>query len=95
MCKYCEGNKWLYEGDVILGVLNDGNLEIHTDSGTSYVNIKYCPKCGKDLSVEYGSITDEEIDSYGKFSEHEKKIIKEQYARYKKGTFPNPICALY
>ena len=52
MCSYCEGDKWLYEGDVIIGVLNNGKLEIHTDSGTSYVDIKSCPKCGRNLTSE-------------------------------------------
>lgn len=50
--------------------------------------------CGENLN-DYGAITDEEIDEYGSFSEHEKEIIKEQYAKHKKGTFPNPRCALY
>lgn len=45
--------------------------------------------------VEMGSITDKELDSYAKFSDYEKKIIKEMYAKHPKGTFPNPRCALY
>lgn len=45
--------------------------------------------------IENGSITDEEIDAFGKFSDYEKEIIKEQYSKYPKGTFPNPICALH
>lgn len=44
--------------------------------------------------LEMGSITDEEIDSWGKFSEYEKRIIKKQYASHQKGFFPNPFCAL-
>ena len=42
-----------------------------------------------------GDITDEEIDAFGRFSDYEKKIIKEMYSKYQKGTFPNPRCALY
>ena len=45
--------------------------------------------------VELGSITDKEIDAFGKFSDYEKNIIKEQYSKYPKGFFPNPICALH
>lgn len=45
--------------------------------------------------IEYGSITDEEIDKFGKFDDYQKKIIKEMYAKYPKGFFPNPMCALY
>lgn len=45
--------------------------------------------------IEYGYITDEEIDLYGKFSEHEKEIIKSMYSKHTKGFFKNPICALY
>lgn len=47
------------------------------------------------IENEYGSITDEEIDAFGKFSDYQKKIIKEEYAKHEKGTFPNPMCALY
>lgn len=43
---------------------------------------------------EMGSITDKEIDAFGKFSDYEKGIIKEQYSKHPKGFFPNPICAL-
>ena len=42
-----------------------------------------------------GSITDEELDDYGSFTEYEKIMIKEAYANNPKGTFPNPRCALY
>ncbi len=45
--------------------------------------------------IENGNTTDEEIDAFGKFSDYEKGIIKEQYSKYPKGTFPNPICALH
>lgn len=45
--------------------------------------------------IEKGSITDEEIDAFGKFTDEQKKIIKEKYSKYPKGFFPNPICALY
>lgn len=45
--------------------------------------------------VEMGSITDEEINSYGNFTSKEKEIIKEQYASHKQGFYPNPRCALY
>lgn len=44
--------------------------------------------------VEMGCITDEEINAFGEFSDYEKNIIKEQYSKYPKGFFPNPICAL-
>ena len=44
--------------------------------------------------LEMGSITDEEIDIWGKFSDYEKQIIKKQYASHQKGFFPNPHCAL-
>lgn len=44
--------------------------------------------------VKFGSITDEEINRWAKFSDHEKSIIKEQYAKYPDGFFPNPWCAL-
>lgn len=44
---------------------------------------------------EMGNITDKEIDAFGKFTDEQKKIIKEQYSKYPKGFFPNPICALY
>ncbi len=44
---------------------------------------------------EMGSITYEEIDAFGKFTDEQKKIIKEQYSKYPKGFFPNPMCALY
>ncbi|MGN2371913.1 ASCH/PUA domain-containing protein [Clostridium cagae] len=44
---------------------------------------------------EMGNITDEEIEAFGKFSDYEKVIIKEQYSKYPKGFFPNPMCALY
>jgi hypothetical protein len=44
---------------------------------------------------EMGSITDKEIEAFGKFSDYEKRIIKEQYSKYPEGTFPNPICALH
>ena len=44
--------------------------------------------------LEMGTITDEEMESYGIFSEHEKKIIRRQYASHQKGFFPNPYCAL-
>lgn len=45
--------------------------------------------------IEMGSITDEEIDAFGKFSDYQKGIIKEQYSLHNKGFFPNPMCALY
>jgi hypothetical protein len=45
--------------------------------------------------IEMGHITDAEIDSFGKFSDREKSIIKKEYASHKKGFFPNPICALH
>ncbi|MDU7365400.1 DUF3850 domain-containing protein [Clostridium sp.] len=45
--------------------------------------------------IEYGHITDKEIDEFGKFSEYEKSKIKEMYSKYPKGTFKNPMCALY
>lgn len=45
--------------------------------------------------IEYGSITDEEIDTFGKFTNGQKEIIKTMYARHPKGFFPNPMCALY
>lgn len=48
----------------------------------------------KELKIK-GSITDEEIDDYGRFTNDEKKIIREQYSKHKKGKFPNPRCALY
>lgn len=44
--------------------------------------------------LEMGSITDEEIDKWGKFSKVEKRIIKKAYASHQKGFFPNPHCAL-
>lgn len=45
--------------------------------------------------TEYGGITDEEIDAFGKFTVEQKEFIKKQYVKYPKGTFPNPMCALY
>lgn len=42
-----------------------------------------------------GSITDEELDAYRKFSDYEKDIIKKAYTSHPKGTFQNPGCALY
>lgn len=45
--------------------------------------------------IEKGNITDEEIDTFGKFTNEQKKIIKKEYAKYPKGFFPNPMCALY
>lgn len=45
--------------------------------------------------IELGSISDEEIDAFGKFTDNQKKIIKEEYSKYPKGFFPNPVCALY
>jgi len=45
--------------------------------------------------LEYGSITDEELDAFGIFTEDQKLFIKEQYSKYPKDTFPNPMCALY
>ena len=45
--------------------------------------------------VEYGSITDKEIDAFGKFTQEEKEIIKENYSKYPDGFFSNPRCALY
>lgn len=45
--------------------------------------------------IEMGHITDEEIDAFGKFSDYEKRIIKEQYSKHPEGIFPNPMCALY
>jgi hypothetical protein len=66
-------------------ILEGGNFGLHKD---------YCI-LGLGKYVEKGSITDEEIDTYGKFSDYEKKIIKEQYSKCPKGTFPNPRCALY
>lgn len=44
---------------------------------------------------EQGHITDEELDVYGKFTDREKQIIKEQYSQHDKGFFTNPRCALY
>lgn len=45
--------------------------------------------------IEYGSITDEEIAAFGKFTNGQKEIIKAMYSRHPKGFFPNPMCALY
>lgn len=45
--------------------------------------------------IEMGYITDKEISAFGKFSDYEKNIIKEQYSKHPKGFFPNPICALH
>lgn len=45
--------------------------------------------------IEYGYITDEEIDAYGDFTEEERRIIKDMYSKHSKGFFKNPICALY
>lgn len=45
--------------------------------------------------IELGSITDEELDTFSKFSDYEKNIIKEEYSKHPKGFFPNPRCALY
>lgn len=44
--------------------------------------------------LEMGSISDDEIDEWGKFSKVEKRIIKKAYASHQKGFFPNPFCAL-
>lgn len=43
----------------------------------------------------FGSITDEEIDAFGKFTKAEKKIIKKAYSEHPRGFFSNPRCALY
>lgn len=45
--------------------------------------------------IEKGTITDEEINAFGKFTNEQKEIIKKEYAKYPKGFFPNPMCALY
>jgi len=69
---------------------------IKLKDGTKFMNYKQSLE--KEItwkSIEMGYITDEELDAYARFSEHEKKIIKEMYAKNPKGTFPNPICALY
>lgn len=42
-----------------------------------------------------GSITDEEIDCWGVFSENEKEEIKNQYSLYPQYFFDNPYCALH
>ena len=98
MCDFCKKEKkfswgaWSevrIEGKELI-VYSPEDDDIHVDK----FPIKYCPMCGENLN-DYGAITDEEIDEYGSFSEHEKEIIKEQYAKHKKGTFPNPRCALY
>lgn len=47
------------------------------------------------IVIKMGHITDEEIDSYGQFSDREKSIIKEAYARHEEEFFPNPWCALH
>jgi hypothetical protein len=45
-------------------------------------------------STPMGSITDVEIDHWGKFSDREKEIIKKAYTEHEEGFFPNPFCAL-
>jgi len=45
--------------------------------------------------IEYGHITYSEIDAFGSFSDEQRDTIKKKYAENPKGTFPNPMCALY
>lgn len=56
-------------------------------------NIAEDEVCAQVFEVE--NITDAEIENWGITSEYEKKIVKEQYAKYPKGFFKNPICALH
>ncbi|MCB2347332.1 hypothetical protein, partial [Clostridium estertheticum] len=51
--------------------------------------------CEVEEITEQEQISDEEIDNYSKFSDREKQIIKEEYAKHPKGFYPNPRCALY
>lgn len=44
--------------------------------------------------LEMGRISDEEIDAYGKFTDSEKRIIRNQYASHQEGYFKNPLHAL-
>lgn len=68
-------------------IIEEGSKKLKLDPKTilETINLK---------EIEYGSITDEELDSYAKFSDYEKEIIKKAYSMYPKGFFPNPYCAL-
>lgn len=100
MCEYClddnDKRKFLDRNkDLWIWKENNRRELLVMDGNSEEIEIKFCPMCGRNLNIEYGFITDEELDSYAKFTEHEKKIIKEMYATHKRGTFPNPRCALY
>ena len=50
MCDYCEGEKWTYESSELnIGVCGYGKLAIYTMGGDGYIDIKYCPHCGRSL----------------------------------------------
>lgn len=85
----------IYENGELKLILNDRENALLITKILEADNKKEIYKEVGNLNIEYGSITDEEIDQFGEFSDYEKKIIKNQYSRNKKGTFPNPRCALY
>lgn len=47
------------------------------------------------MNYEAGYISNAELNSYAKFTDNQKKTIKSMYAKYPKGFFKNPRCALY
>ncbi|MGL6184819.1 MAG: hypothetical protein ACRC1T_05510 [Clostridium chrysemydis] len=53
MCKYCEGDKWIYEDNSLSIGVSKGKdlLEVHTDTDDYYeiIKVNYCPMCGKKL----------------------------------------------
>lgn len=104
MCDCCSGKEIKIENSISHTMqIENGIMTISGETPVGEYNtgfevdikINICPFCGRELNIEYGFITDEELDAYANFTEHEKKIIKEMYSTHKKGTFPNPRCALY
>ena len=67
-CIYCDGkiggcpSTFLFDGDINMGELGDGNLSVWIDEDKSIamafmemgkeIEIKYCPMCGRKLDPE-------------------------------------------
>ena len=53
MCVYCQGTEWTYDSsELSIEVCESGKLAVYILSGDCYVDINYCPHCGRKLKYD-------------------------------------------